>query len=274
MRPADVRFFREVLPDSVQQIESILRWTMMLTDSIDDPGVMTAEQAYEVAIRGGGLVCGQLASIFEAALTARGFTARRVQIVRSLFSEGDTHETVEVLVNGRWILYDPTFHVSYARRGQLLGAADLHAALLDGSLDQITPVFRGEVRYPARLETYYLDWRPLYNDVTVFDAGGKALWRKLPPMRYWRGPRRYYLNASCSGAVWQVSVVDDLYAFIIAGLPITILTIGLGVGVMHSGVRRRWRGSRAPEDAKDGHDAESDGGESDARTRVSGVRNA
>lgn len=226
----DVRFFETALPDDVRSVEAILRWTMEQVPAIGNPGsATTARQAYELAQAGDGLSCGQMASLFEHALVARGHQARRVQLVRSLFANEDTHMTVEVLDGDRWVLYDPTFHVSFRHQERLVGAADIHDALLKGQSRQIQPVFYGEVRYPARLGDYYVHWRPLFNNVFVASDGTTAFWHRLPPFRYWLGPQWHYYNALNERPLWHANAISDFYFLFTAILPLTILITGLAL---------------------------------------------
>jgi hypothetical protein len=54
-------------------------------------------------------------------------------------------------------------------------------------------VFHGAVRYPARIENYYTDWRPLFNNVFIPDWSRREhQLAKFPPFRYWHGPVVYY----------------------------------------------------------------------------------
>lgn len=236
----DAAFLASVLPDTVRGVGEILRWTMDRTDSIGDPGPGTsAAEAYRVAASGGGLVCGPLARLFVTALSARGHAAREVQLARSLFSAGDTHITVEVRVDGRWVVYDPTFHVSFARGGRLLGAAEIHRALVEGDGDAVEPRFHGPVAYPARLERYDVGWLALYNHVIIYEAGGATLPEKLPPVRYWTGPRWRVLALEGGGPpLWQVGVARDAYLLFIVLLPGTLALVAAVLALGGRGRRR------------------------------------
>ncbi len=143
--------------------------------------------------RGGGVACGGMSRLFFAALRANGLDARIVTLRRSLLDRLDTHTTVEVRMGGRWVIVDPTFHVTFERNGRLLGAVEIHEALLHGGAAGIVPVFHGPVAYPARLETYYIHWLPLFTHVAVVDRMGPApsLLARVPPARYWLGPAVY-----------------------------------------------------------------------------------
>ena len=149
-----------------------------------------AAQYLEHAKAGGGLVCYGMAHLYAAAARGNGLQARIIGLSRNLGDRYDSHTTVEIRQDGRWAIFDPTFNVSFARDGVLLGAEEIQQALLEGTLQTIVPIFYGPVKYPARLETYYMHWLSLFNNVFVLDVGGTRL-AKLPPIRYWFGPRIY-----------------------------------------------------------------------------------
>lgn len=224
--PEDVRFIRSVLPDTVTGIRSIVRWTVNLTSNRDDPApVESAERAFRLAAEGRGLLCGHLSRLLATALVARGYQAREVQLARSLFSSADTHVATEVMVDGEWVLYDPTFHVRYERAGEPLGAAGIHRLLVNGDRE-VEPVFLGDVAYPARLETYPVAWQALFNNVLVLDRGAGWL-GAIPPFRYWSGPRWYVLTDRGDGRLWHVAAASDFYVTFVVVIPLTLIAVVL-----------------------------------------------
>jgi hypothetical protein len=152
-------------------------------------------ELYRHAQAGGGLLCGKMAELFFNLSRANGIPARIVVLRRHLFDIYDTHTTVEVCEQGRWVIYDPTFHVSFRHKGELQGATEIQQALVEGYADEIEPVFYGDVAYPARLEDYYTHWLPLSNNVLVLAQKPQALLDRLPPFRYARGPIMRYQNS-------------------------------------------------------------------------------
>lgn len=139
---------------------------------------------------GGGLICSGMAKVYASLANAKGLQSRRIMLTRHLFNRFDTHQTVEILYQNRWVIFDPTFSVSYALGGQLLGAGDVQKALLNGDANEIVLIEYKKNTYPASLEQYYMDWPLLFNNVFVIKESTE-LWRKMPPMRYWYGPTRY-----------------------------------------------------------------------------------
>lgn len=185
---------------------------------------------------GEGLVCFGMAHLYAAAAHGNGLQSRIVGLSRNLGDRYDAHTTVEVRQGGRWVLFDPTFNVSFRRNGVLLGAEDIQRALLEGTHQSIVPVFYGPVKYPARLETYYMHWLSLFNNVFVLDVGGTGL-AKLPPLRYWFGPR-IFVQTSPGHPNEHIRFWDGLYLWSTAILPLlglACLTLG-GLGLF---LRRR-----------------------------------
>ncbi|HSB80864.1 MAG TPA: hypothetical protein VLM91_18940, partial [Candidatus Methylomirabilis sp.] len=130
---------------------------------------------------------------------------------------------VEVLVGGRWVIADPTFHVGFEKGGELVGAQAIAVSLQDGSYAGIRPRFYGPVKYPARLETYYLHWLPLFGNVFVPDANSRrSLWRRMPPFRYWYGPRMYFQRMRTL-SYEHLRFQDRLYFTLIVLVPLTLL---------------------------------------------------
>jgi hypothetical protein len=149
-----------------------------------------ARQLFEYIQQGGGLLCGGMAKLYLTILNAKGIESRLIYLNRALGDRYDSHTTVEVHIKGHWVICDPTFNVNFEKDGYLLGAQDIHVALMDGSFKRINPIFHGEVTYPARLNRYYMHWLPLFNNIFVVGYSD-TLWRRLPPLRYWFGPKLY-----------------------------------------------------------------------------------
>jgi hypothetical protein len=190
-----------------------------------EPGPSTdVLHALEHVRRGGGLLCSGMANLYFNVLRLNGFIARRTYLMRHLFDRNDTHVTVEVLVDGKWIIFDPTFHVGFEKNGQLIGAQTISESLHDGSFNTIKPRFYGSVRYPPRLETYYTHWLPLFNNVLIPDRDQPylSLWARIPPLRYWCGPVMYFQkvpNVSYEHLRFQ----DGLYFLFVVVLPLALL---------------------------------------------------
>jgi hypothetical protein len=212
------------------QPRALLSWLMnQVTSYAPHPPLDSAEQALRHARDGGGLLCDDMTELYRHALTTAGHRSRRVQLVRSLFHAADTHVTTEVLVNDRWVVYDPTFHASFKNGEELTGAAAIHASVLRGD-GAVQPVFHGDVAYPIRFENYYLDWRPLYNNVMILDPGSRHALLRMPPFRYWYGPRYHYL-ADAAGASRAARGLDRVYQLFVVVLPLLVLVIAAALAI-------------------------------------------
>jgi hypothetical protein len=165
--------------------------------------------------QGGGLLCAGLARLYAATLVANGQEARVVSLSRNFPDRSDSHTTVEVRQDGRWVIFDPTFNLSFIREGVLQGAEEIHRALIDGTASEIHVVRYPPGRYPGRLERQAVHWLPLFNNVYALDPSEGWL-AKLPPLRYWLGPRLLLLalpghpneHAECLNAVYRGVCVE------------------------------------------------------------------
>lgn len=188
--PAEEEFARRFEGDDPVEIMAKVRDAVTCVD--DDPGTEDPTALLEHVDNGGGLVCTGLASIYRAALEANGFDARIVVLSRFLTDPFDTHTTVEVREGDRWVIYDPTFGVTFERAGRRLGAQDVKRALIEGGIEEVEPRSQDDgSSYPARLDAYYMDWTSLFSNVVVREPAPSS-WAKLPIVRWWAGEQRYY----------------------------------------------------------------------------------
>lgn len=221
---------------------TVLRWSMNQVRTVEATEPRSAREALELVNTGRGMICSGMSVLFTGAMESAGLRARQVYLRRSFTSFFDTHATTEVLIDGRWVIFDPTFNVSFAKGGKLLGAAEIRESLLRGTARDIEPIFYGEVAYPVRLEDYYLDWLPLYNNVGVL-SGTATWWGKFPPLRYWSGPRMYYLEEPSSSS--PLELLKQLCFVIVVLLPFLtmgLLFVAIGWYVVDQKEARRMRG--------------------------------
>ncbi len=195
-----------------------------------DPSDRLAD-VYRQARAGGGLLCAGMARLYFNALAVNGYRARMVELRRSALDPLDTHTLVEVREGGAWHMYDPTFNVAYARDGRPLGAEEVQRAFRDGSYATIHPVFFGRVRYPARVETYYMSWLPLFANVYVLDGAQPARVLGLPPLRYWFGPRFYYSTATGLSTA-HLRVVAALYFGFVGLVPVLVIALAAAAALL------------------------------------------
>ncbi|OAD22481.1 hypothetical protein THIOM_001712 [Candidatus Thiomargarita nelsonii] len=184
-----------------------------------------AVSLFEHVQKGKGLACSGMAEIFASILAAKKFTVRRVGLLRTLGDRYSAHAIIEILVNGRWVIFDPTFNVTFERDGHLVGAQDIHRALLDGNFNEIKPIFHGEVAYPARLDKYYMHYLSLYNNVLILEPA-KKFWHKLPPFRYWMGTKYYVqIEKELGQRNEHMHFFNNLNFFFVALLPIVLISL-------------------------------------------------
>ena len=186
----------------------------------------------------GGLTCGGMATVFNYICQLNGLRSRTIQLQRHLGDRYETHVVVEVEHNGRWTVFDPTFNVTYALGGRDLGADELAAAVYNGQIAEARPVFHGDVRYPARIDDYYTDWRPLFNNVFIPDWSRRThRLAKFPPFRYWHGPVVYYRDDV--GSTHHIDAANNaLFVFlVIVPMVVGLLSVWLGLRVLQAVVR-------------------------------------
>lgn len=184
---------------------------------------------FEHAKRGYKLTCNGMSELFIHALRRQGYKARKLFVVKSIGDQHATHTLVEVFENNKWVIYDPTFNVSFKKNGELLGAVEIANSLEDGSFKDIEPIFYGEVAYPARLEAYPIYWLAHFNNVLLFKYGiySSSWWLQNTvclPLRYWQGPVLYYYSSS-GNANDYLSLINWFYFFFICLLPAFILLL-------------------------------------------------
>lgn len=208
-----------------KDIVKVLNWTMNQVQKVEYSASSTPMDALNKARDGQGLLCGDMSLIFESALHSLGYKTRQLQLFRSLFDNTDTHVTVEVLINKRWVIFDPTFGVSFSLDNQLLGAIEIHNAVKNGKISELISVFHGEVQYPARLETLGKDLYPFFNNVSIREVKIENKLDALPPICYWRGIHVYVLSSSENNEIWQAQLGNLFYFHLIVLLPFSIMAL-------------------------------------------------
>ena len=204
---------------------------------------------------GGGLVCSGMATLYAAALHDAGYRARIVSLRRNILDPYDSHTTVEVFLDGAWRLIDPTFGVSWVRNGEILSAWQVRAETLEGDLDSVEVVSHGEFVYPASLGDYYMDWPLLFNNVRVYASGeADPSWRgklaRLPPARYWTGPRFYMQYDPIHAPSPLVRYHNGVYFTLMAAFPIAIIALGLTAAALGFILFRRRRDDAPGEESE------------------------
>ncbi len=175
---------------------SLMGWVMNQVKDYRDPTSVPTNRPLEILAqvrRGKGALCHQMASLYMQALVCAGLDGRVILGFRNIFDPYDQHTLVEARIDNRWVVMDPTFNISFADRdGVVLSAMDIKERFFEGRLDEIEVCFHGEVAYTNRWDAYYLNVFLPYNNVFVYSPGSSSLPGRLPPFRYWFGPKLYY----------------------------------------------------------------------------------
>ena len=202
-----------------------LEWVMNRSGAVgpeetDDP----VELLKSVEV-GGCSNCTGMAILYQNTLAAVGLPSRTVRLQRNIRDFYDAHVTVEVLIDGKWVIMDPSFNVTFENpEGELLSAQEIKTLFFKGLHDRVKPVFHGEVKYPARLEKYYIDYLPLFNNIFVLDNQKSNSLSKIPPFRYWFGPRAYYEKIP-NESVQHLDFTQKMMYFLIGLIPLAIIFI-------------------------------------------------
>ncbi|MDP7034058.1 MAG: hypothetical protein QF752_06150 [Planctomycetota bacterium] len=215
-----------VLTEKKHSIKQILEIQEFIGNQIQNCGLYLGPERglalFKKGAAGAPLACGNLSEILQTALTAVGYKVRTIQLYRSDFASNETHVVVEAHVDGSWKIFDPTFNLTYENNGKLLGVQKVQE-LLNKNPNAVTPVFHGERKYPPRLDSYYMDWRPLFSNAYVSSSTVPiAWWAKLPPLRWWYGPKIYYFGDA--PILWAKSNYAVLLVFV-AIIPIALFMI-------------------------------------------------
>lgn len=197
----------------------LLEQVMNSVNKIETRPRYDALSVYRDSLKGKGTLCGGMASLYFSVLRLNGINARIVLLTRNLYDIYDTHTTVEVLINNRWVIFDPSFNVSFEKEGKLIGSQEIKESLCDGSLYKIKPVFYGNVAYPARIENYYIYWLPFFNNVFIINNQNYSVWHKVPPFRYWFGPKYYYYTKFKD---YQLEFHDRIIFLFVVIIPVII----------------------------------------------------
>ncbi len=185
--------YQETLKNVMNFASCKHEWIVPISDHVKD--------FFECAQKGGRLTCNGMAELYLHALRLQGIKARKLFVVKNFGDPYDSHTIVEIFIDGKWRIFDPTFHVSFKKDGELLGAQDIAQSLTDGSFLKIEPIFYGEVNCPYRLDSYYMHWLSLYNNVLFFKYGqysSNSIVRSVMQLlfHYWSGPKLYYFSQS------------------------------------------------------------------------------
>lgn len=227
-RPSDRKRYEIALIKVVQNSQSeedralkILSWVMNQVQLTGNEfSSRSSWELVEHAQNGGGLLCGQMAQILHDALISSHIPARRIMLQTDIIGLGETHVVVEAFVDGRWIVLDPTFHVTLRAHNRRISALEAQQLTQTIGHNSVQIEFLGEVKYPARTTSYHYNYLSLYKNAFIETRMGHASY--IPLINYWIAP------------VWEYKQVPHisnnhilsykiLYYFAMYVLPILIL---------------------------------------------------
>lgn len=169
------RFRQELAPiiaklDTTEaKVLAILEWVMNQIQKVEARYAASSWEMVEIGRSGGGLICGGMAQVFKDALLVNDIPARTLSFQRNLFDLYDSHASVEAWVDGKWRLYDPTFHVvlKNSDSDERIGTYAAQDWFIKGQGQRVELEFLGEVKYPARVGNYPIRYEIFLNNVYV-----------------------------------------------------------------------------------------------------------
>lgn len=236
------RFRRELAPIVARQdkteskVLAILEWVMNQIPKVENQYAKSSWEMVEIGRAGGGLICGGMAQLFKDALLALGIPARTVTFQRNLFDLYDTHVSVEAWVDNKWRLYDPTFHLSLTADGERIGAFSARDWFIKGRGQRVELEFLGEVKYPTRVDNYYIRFEAILNNAYVNSQRDMGFLDDIPFVGRWIGRELLY-PISPDLSTMTHNFYRFLYYNTLAVLPTINLVLLIAMGLL-------WRNSK------------------------------
>jgi hypothetical protein len=227
--------WQSILGSKRQYLEALL-WTMNRVGKVETNSHLDPVALLKGVEAGEGALCADMVSLYENVLAAIGKPSRKIWVIRNPFALYDTHASIEVWWDGKWVILDPTFGVYFVNCAQArdtgapLSGQELKEYLFQGRSAEIKPVSAGKVNYPARIEKYYMDYLLLYNNVFVVDRNPNRLSR-IPPFCYWWGSKLYYekIPLESDTHIQFIQQLFFIFAIIIPGIIFVIIIILIGL---------------------------------------------
>jgi hypothetical protein len=145
-------------PDTERRALSVLMRTMNSVSKVEGGFCPVEFTALRQWVRTHGVLCGGMAYLYHGYLDQAGIPNRIARFATGPAPSANAHVTVEVALNGRWVLLDPTFHVRFWHNGRALSARDMMNLYYRHESSHIQTQFMGDVLYPVRIEVYYIDY--------------------------------------------------------------------------------------------------------------------
>ncbi len=205
-----------------QSIDQIIKLQLFIGNCVTTAGVYFGKDRsitlFNKGVSGTPLSCGPMALIMHDALSALDYKSRIVQLYRSDFSDIDTHVVVEVFWGEEWLLFDPTFNITFEHNASISGVQKIQDMLHTKGPSSVNIRYHGDRIYPTGMNNYYMDWRPLFSNAYTDCSCDKILYR-LPPLRWWLGPTKYYFGKDL--LLWA-KAINQIYFLFIVVLPVIL----------------------------------------------------
>ena len=122
------------------------------------------------------LNCGDMSHLFGVFLDCLNIKSKRVQLYANSYYKnkkvGDTHVATGVLIDGRWIIEDPTFNIEFFHNGKAINFTELFNLNEAGKYDEVSyssngyKIIAGETKNIAE---YYLPYDKLLSVINMTD---------------------------------------------------------------------------------------------------------
>jgi hypothetical protein len=229
-------------PGAEEQALALLARTMDSVSKVERNFFPTDFHDLRQWVKTRGVLCGGMAHLYHGYLDQAGIPNRIVHFATDLTLPTVTHVTVEVALDGRWVLLDPTFHLRFWHDGRPLGARDLMNLYYRHKIDEVEEEFLGDVSYPPRADNYYIDYRLLPQHVHYVNTkininkyiwkirkfGGIKLRVLLTPLVYFNHTSYYAVpdnEAIANHFTRQYRNASFLYFVAAIAIPFTMLVI-------------------------------------------------
>lgn len=172
-----------------------------------------------------GLICYNMAQLYSDILYAAGVQSRIVFLQRNIFDMRDTHATVEAFINGRWVIFDPTFGVSFIdAQDRLLSSQEVKSLLFNSIQNVVNTRFYGSAGFVGRVEKYYLNILVCFNNIFVYDSAKfRSIWR-YTPLRFMFYGKLYYEKLP-NESVAHLEFLRKIILFSTIILPVSIILL-------------------------------------------------
>ena len=207
------------------KVLAILEWTMNQIPKVESRYLHDSWEMIETGRSGQGLICGGMAKVFLDALLSLDIPARSITLQRNLFDLYDVHASVEVWLNGKWRLFDPTFHIELRQNKARVGVFDARNYFIRGIGQPVNIEFLGEVLYPVRIENYHLKYESHFNNVYVDMQRDIGFLGKLPVVGRWLSRELVYSDHESGVSTMPQKFYQFLYYGTLVVAPVINLTL-------------------------------------------------